>query len=151
MVTNFHPDMTEAELLAARIRQILRMPQDVQKARQTLQQSRIRSKHAFETKYAKRLIRQEYEPGTLVLLRNNPVENTMAITRKTTDRYIGPYLVTRRTLGGSYVLQEMDGTPLRTTVAAFRLIPYIQRGNLDDLVDMNSESENRSTSDSENE
>ena len=137
MVTNFRPGMTDEELLMARTRQLLRLPQDVEKARRTLHQSRIRSKQAFDTKYARRLQRSEYEPGMLVLLRNVPMENTMSIERKTTNRYIGPYSIVRKTQGGSYVLQELNGALLRHTVAAFRLIPYIQRQDLNQLAQDN--------------
>ena len=133
MVTDFKPGMTDEELLKARTRQLLRLPQDVEKARKTLHQSRIRSKQAFEKKYSRRLQKSTYEPGTLVLIRNVPVENTMSIERKTTHRYIGPYSIVRQTQGGSYILQELNGTLLRHTVAGFRLIPYIRRQELDRL------------------
>ena len=78
--------------------------------------------------------KDHYEPGALVLLRNVPMENTMSIERKTSDRYIGPYSIVRRTKGGSYVLQELNGNILRHTVAAYRLVPYIQRTDLEQLV-----------------
>ena len=134
MVTEFKPGMTDEELLIARTRQILRMPQDVEKARQTLKKSRVRSKKAYENKFARRMQKTEYEPGTLVLIRNNPIENSVSIERKTANRYMGPYRVTRQTQGGSYVLEEMNGNLLRHTTAAFRLIPYVRREDLDELV-----------------
>jgi hypothetical protein len=134
MVTQFKPGMTDIELIAARTQQLLRLPQDIEKAKQTLQKARIRSKKAFESKYARRMIKSDYEPGTLVLLRNVPLENTMSSKRKTSRRYMGPYQVDRKTQGGSYVLKEMNGNTLRHTVAAFRLIPYIQRKDLQVLV-----------------
>jgi hypothetical protein len=130
MVTQFRPGMTDTELIAARTRQLLRLPQDVEKARQTLRQSRFRSKQAFESKYIKRLQKDNYQPGSLVLVRNVPMENTMSIERKTSNRYMGPYSIVRQTQGGSYVLQELNGNTLRHTVAAFRLISYIQRKEL---------------------
>ena len=99
MVTEFKKGMTDAELLAARIRQILKMPEDVQKAKQKLDHSRCKSKAAFEAKYARRLSKVDFEPGSLVLLRNSPIENTMSIERKTTHRYIGPYEVVAKTKG----------------------------------------------------
>lgn len=140
MVTDFKPGMTDEELLAARIRQVLRMPQDVERARNILKQSRVRSKEIYDTKYARRLHKENYEPGALVLLRNNPIENSVSIERKTANRYMGPYQVVRRTQGGSYVLQELNGNMLRHTVAAFRLIPYLQRKDLEEL-DQNQDSD----------
>ena len=47
------------------------------------------------------------------------------MNRKTKPRYLGPYEVVRRTMGGSYVLQELDGTTLIEGAAAFRLLPYV--------------------------
>ena len=141
MVTEFKPTMTDEELLAARTRQLLRLPQDVAKARRTLHQSRVRSKQAFETKYVRRLQKDHYDPGTLVLLRNVPMENTMSIERKTSDRYMGPYKVVCQTQGGSYILQELNGSILRHTVAAFRLLLYIQREDLDQLASDTDESD----------
>jgi transposase InsO family protein len=132
MVTEFKPGMTDEELIAARTRQLLHMPQDVEKARRILKKSRFQSKEAYEAKFGKR-IQKEYEPGALVLIRNNPIENSVSIERKTANRYMGPYRVVRQTQGGSYVLEEMNGTVLRQSTAAFRLIPYIQRQNLDEL------------------
>jgi hypothetical protein len=58
----------------------------------------------------------------------------MSIERKTLNCYMGPYSIVRRTQGGLYVLQELNGNVLRHTVAAFRLIPYIQQETLDELV-----------------
>jgi len=140
MVTEFKPEMTDDELIAARTRQLLRMPQDVERARQTLAKSRFRSKEAYEKKFSRRLQKEDHVPGTLVLIRNKPIENSVSIKRKTANRYMGPYRVVRRTLGGSYVLAEMNGNVLRHTTAAFRLIPYISRTDLDQL-DPDEESE----------
>ena len=106
------------------------MPEDLAQAKKTLKLSRFRSKEAFERKFGQRLIKERHQPGTLVLVRNVPLENTMSINRKTHCRYMGPYQVVQQTKGNSYILQEMDGTELQTAVAAFRLIPYLKREEL---------------------
>ena len=49
------------------------------------------------------------------------------MNRKTRPRYLGPYQVVRRTKGGSYILQQLDGAVFRQGVAAFRLLPYYTR------------------------
>jgi hypothetical protein len=77
------------------------------------------------------MIEKEFLPGEPVLLRNNQLEDTVSIARKVDNQYMGPYQVVRQTRGGSYILAEMDRTPLRTTVAAFCLIPYIRRKMLE--------------------
>ena len=58
-------------------------------------------------------------------MRNTAIEKEL--NRKTKSRYKGPYRVIRQMSKGSYELQELDGTPLRYSVAAFRVIPYISR------------------------
>lgn len=130
MVREFTPGMDDIDLLAARIQQLLMLPGDVERAASILRKSRFRHKEAFERKFERRMVRSGYHPGDLVLLRNNSIEDTVSIERKVANRYMGPYEVVRRTQGGSYVLAEMNGTPLRTSVAAFRLIPYVQRKEL---------------------
>ena len=111
------------------------MPRDVERARKILSKSRFQSKKAFKTKFAQRMQKTHHESGTLVLLRNLPQENTMSMERKTNDRYMGPYMVIRQTQGGSYILQELNGNQLRHAVAAFRLIPFIQREDLEQLAE----------------
>jgi len=131
LVTDYKPGMTTAELIEARTRQLLRLPEDVARARQILKRSRFRAKERFDDKFARRIMLEAYAPDALVLIRNNLIQNSMSIERKTANRYMGPYRVVRQTQGGSYILAEMDGSLLRHHVAAFRLIPYIQREDLD--------------------
>ena len=135
MVTQYKPGMTTAELIEARTRQLLKLPEDVIKARNILKQSRFRSKIAYENKFARRICKDAYKPGALVLIRNNPIENSVSIERKTADRYMGPYRIIRQTQGGSYILEEMDGTILRHHVAAYRLVPYLLREELDSVAE----------------
>jgi hypothetical protein len=48
-----------------------------------------------------------------------------SLNRKSKPRYLGPFNILRKIKRGAYVLQELDGTPLRSNIAAFRLAPYI--------------------------
>jgi hypothetical protein len=149
MVNKYKPGMTSAELIEARTQQLLRLPKDMAKARKILQQSRFRSKEAFERKYARRIQKEAFKPDDLILIRNKPIENSVSIEKKTANRYMGPYRVVRQTQGRSYILAEMDGSLLRHHVAAFRLIPYIQRKELDSLaeeIEISGESEEESNS-----
>ena len=130
LVSKFRPGMTTNELIQARARQLLRLPEDIAKARRILQKSRFRSKEAYEKKFTRRLWTESYKPGDLVLVRNNKVEDTVSIDRKTVDRYMGPYQVIKQTKGGSYVLKELDSSRLAEHIAAYRLIPYVKRKDL---------------------
>lgn len=129
MTEGFRSGMSSSELLALRIRQLERHPEDIHKAAETLKKARVRSKAQFERRFHRKLQRFLYQPGELVLVRNTMIEKEL--NRKTKPRYLGPFEVDRRTKGGSYVLKELDGTILRQGVAAFRLYPYLKRNSRD--------------------
>jgi transposase InsO family protein len=148
LVDDFEPGMTRDELVQARARQLLRLPEDIAKARKILQKSRFKSKEAYEKKFARRLRKTAYRSGDLVLVRNNRIENSVSIERKTADRYMGPYRVIRQTQGGSYILEEMDSSELAEHIAAYRLIPYVKRQDLDqwaNLVTSDNEAEDENS------
>jgi RNase H-like domain found in reverse transcriptase/Integrase zinc binding domain len=144
-IADYRPGMSSQELIMARTRQLLRLPEDTAKARKILGKSRSRFKKAYEQKYAQRLQKEPYKPESLVLIRNKEIENSVSIERKTADRYMGPYRVIRQTQGGSYILAEMDGVFLKHHVAAFRLLPYERRSDLEfSMEDQNQHSGNNS-------
>ena len=105
----------------------------------------MKRKEEFERRYSRRMQTKDYEPGTLVLKRNTKIEKSL--NRKVHPRYLGPYQVVRRTKGGSYILQELDGAIDRQGVAAFRLLPYHSRNDRQLQAIMDSE-EDDSTSES---
>lgn len=117
--------MSSIELLAARIHQLQKRPQDIEQAAETLRRNCLKSKEQFEQRFHTRLTRKQWPPGTLVLVRNMGIEKELDCKSK--PRYLGPFEVVRQTKGGSYVLQELDGTIGRRGIAAFRIMPYISR------------------------
>jgi len=128
LVNGFTSGMSSTELLVLRMRQLERRKEDLANAAKALKSARFKSKEEFEWKYRKRMRREHYKPGELVLLRNSSEETKL--NRKTKPRYLGPYEVVRRTQGGSYVLQELDGAVLIEGAAAFRLLPYTSRHDM---------------------
>lgn len=139
MVPDFHANMSTSDLLTLRIRQLEKREEDIAQAAQALAQARFKSKLHFEQRFSKKLSRHIFHPGDFVLVRNTAIEKEL--DRKTKARYLGPYVVDRRTLGGSYVIREPDGTTSRRGIAAFRLIPYIVRDSnkLQSLLQDNSQ------------
>ena len=129
MVQGFYSGMSTEELLALRIQQLEKRTEDIEQAAATIRQSRLRSKDQFEKLFKRRLTTHEFKPGDLVLVRNSQIEKEL--DRKSKPRYLGPYEIVRQTRGGSYVIQEMDGTVSRQGIARFRLVPYITREGLD--------------------
>ena len=87
LVSKFRPGMTTDELIQARAWQLLRLPKDIARARKILQKSRFRSKEAHEKKFTRQLWKESFDPGDLVLVWNNRIENSVSIERKTADRY----------------------------------------------------------------
>lgn len=131
LVEGYKSGMDSVELLALRMRHLERRAEDLSKAAHALKKARFASKDEFEWRYRKRLRKEQYKPKELVMIRNAEVETHL--NRKSKPRYLGPYEVVRRTKGGSYVLKELDGTPLQEGVAAYRLLPYVSRHNLSTL------------------
>lgn len=124
LVEDFRSGMTESGLLAARIRQLQKLPGDICRAAQTLKTARFRSKAQFEKKFHHRVRPDNFEPGDIVLVWNSPIEKSLK--RKQFPRYLGPYQVVCRNMGGAYILAELDGATRSNPISAFRLTPYIQ-------------------------
>jgi transposase InsO family protein len=127
MIEEYRKGLSTTELLALRIKQLSKLPEDLDKAAETLLKHRFASKIQFEKKFFKTLRTKDFHPGDLVLIRNSKVEKNL--NKKSQPRYVGPFVVERIARKGSYVLRELDGTILHSHVAGFRLAPYIARDN----------------------
>ncbi|KAK0246515.1 hypothetical protein EDD85DRAFT_726655, partial [Armillaria nabsnona] len=123
IVEGFHSGMETSELLALRIRQLMRHPEDLEQAAAVFRESCFESCEQFLRRFKHQLLKEDYKPRELVPVHNTQLEMTVNWF-KTTPRYFGPYEVDRQTCGGSYKLRELDGTPLKKNVVAFWLIPY---------------------------
>ncbi|KAJ8481372.1 hypothetical protein ONZ45_g15329 [Pleurotus djamor] len=126
MVTGFRSEMNTAELLSLRIRQLEKREEDLEAAADTLRQMRCRSLEQFLKRYKHRIQKEIYDPGEFVVIRNNRHEESLSAL-KTRDRYIGPFKIVKRTDRNNYVLQELNGTLMPDTVAAFRVLKYFSR------------------------
>ncbi|PVF91238.1 hypothetical protein CPB86DRAFT_674501, partial [Serendipita vermifera] len=117
--------MSTKDLVIGRIKLLAEREKAEEEALENIRKSRWKYKERFEKENERTLFRGELSPGQLVLVRNSAVEKEL--DRKHKPRWLGPYVVVRKTKGGSYVLAQEDGAILRTRFAAFRVIPYHQR------------------------
>jgi hypothetical protein len=125
MVDGFKEGLSTSDLLALRVRQLEKRPEDIRRAARSLRKHRLESKEKFERKFHHLFHKTEFHPGQLVLMRNTAIEQSM--DRKSKPRYLGPFIMARKTKRNSYILRELDGTFMRKSIAAFRLAPYLAR------------------------
>lgn len=117
--------LSTAELIELRARQLRKRPEDIEIMRQKILKGRIASIEQFERRFASNIHDYDFKPGDLVLVRNIKIEKDLSGKMKA--RYIGPMVVVRRTKGGSYVLSELDGAVSTLRFGAFRVVPYYPR------------------------
>ena len=117
--------MSTSDLLALRMRQLQKHPDDVTRAAQVLKKAHFISKLQFEQRFIKQLFRGEYKKGELVLVRNTTIE--LSHNRKSLPRYLGPFQVEEKSSEKSYILKDLDGSLQKKQTAAYRLLPYISR------------------------
>ena len=113
------------ELIAIRARQLAKREEDIEKMQETVTASRIKNLERFEKRHGSQIVDFDFKPGSLVLVRNSRIEESL--NRKTKPRYNGPYVVIRKKAGPSYIVAELDGAQSQLRVAGFRLIPYLAR------------------------
>jgi hypothetical protein len=65
----------------------------------------------------RRLKRAPLKVGDLVLIQNTQIEQE--INRKHKPQYLGPYVLCEPKTSGTWSINELDGTPSRTSVAGF--------------------------------
>jgi hypothetical protein len=116
---------TREDLLEARLRQILRMEKDVELALHRMSESR-RKGMLYHDKVNAHRLRGPLPIGTTVLYQN--VLKEASHGRKLEDRWFGPFRVRERLAKGSYLLEEMDGTEMRSPYPTKRLRRYFPRG-----------------------
>jgi hypothetical protein len=117
---------TRQDLLEARLRQILHMEDDVAIAIARMTDSRTKGVLYHDKVNAHRL-RGPLPVGTTVLYQN--VLKEASHGRKLEDRWFGPFRVRERLKKGSYLLEEMDGTKMRSAYPSKRLRRYFPRGD----------------------
>ncbi|KAK4706028.1 hypothetical protein P7C70_g168, partial [Phenoliferia sp. Uapishka_3] len=116
---------TRADLLKARFDQLERKSDLIARATVKLKAARLASVLYHDKVNAHRL-REPLKPGALVLVHNAKLDNLKG--EKFLPRWTGPYRVRERLTKGSYLLEELDETPLKRVYAARRVRRYFPRG-----------------------
>ena len=117
--------MSTEDLIAHRAKMLQKRPQDLLCIREQVLKARWESVKQLEKTASHKIQDFDFEPGSLVIVRNSKFDKTLS--DKTKPRYFGPMIVLRRTTGGAYILGELDGSISKLRFAAFRLLPYHPR------------------------
>ncbi|KAL3680762.1 hypothetical protein R1sor_023718 [Riccia sorocarpa] len=120
-------------LLALRIQQLERREEDLADAQEKLKQARLKNKLRFDKTH--RLRPKHIKVGDWVLVYDSSLENQHSTTRKFSRRWFGPYVVLVVNDNATYLLRELDGTPLRLVVAGKRVKLFKRRDDTSELLD----------------
>ena len=128
---------TTEELLEARAKQLEKREEILDEAHRKLLATREYSVRYWDRKMASRL-RKPLKPDELVLVYNKSLEDQWG--KLFFNRWNGPYKIKKQLKGGSYILEELDGTELRRAYAASHIKRFYPRGR-EVLEVINEESE----------
>ncbi|KJA18650.1 hypothetical protein HYPSUDRAFT_111329, partial [Hypholoma sublateritium FD-334 SS-4] len=120
----FSARISTEEMIATRAIMLQKRPQDLARVHEQVLKARWAAVRQFEKTHASSIVDFNFQPGSLVLVRNSRADKDLSKHR---PRYLGPMFVVRRTTGGSYILAELDGSVSRLRYAASRLLPYAPR------------------------
>jgi hypothetical protein len=120
--------MDTNSLIALRARALEKRPEDIAQMRKEIWKIRRILAARYEEVNKHTIRDYDFKPGALVLVRNSAEESGMK--NKYKARYLGPFIVVKRTQGGAYSLAEMDGTISNLRFAAKRVIPFHIRSRI---------------------
>ena len=119
---NWSKVKTTEELLEARTRQLELRDIKLQKAHEELMDTRQNSVDYWNRK---KKTRDPLEPGDLVLVYNKSLDSQWG--KLFENRWNGPYRIKTQEPGGSYSLEELDGTALARRYAASHVKKFFPR------------------------
>lgn len=116
-----------AELLEMRTRQIEMRDEDMEESRLRKERSRKKGQEYFDAHHQIR--KEPIREGDFVLAYDvKLIDQDKSKNTKLLYRWLGPYRVRQADqLKGSYLLEEVDGTPIRRTYAGNRLKKFVKR------------------------
>ena len=117
-------EMSWEDLLATRIQQLERKPEDDELAIERLRQARLKNKENFDKKH--RLRKRKIE-GAWVLVYDSSLDNQYSTARKFAKWWFGPYMVRKIEINATYFLAELDGTRLALPITGKRINIFKRR------------------------
>jgi len=123
---------TQAELLAARARQLDRKTEDIATAQQNIRKNRLKNKAYFDKNRCERV--DKIGVGDMVLLYNSSLDKQWS--QKLKNRWLGPYRIREIVEDrGTYLLDELDGTKLDGIFAGDRIKKFHPRYGVESVED----------------
>ena len=119
--------LSREELLALRIRQLERRPEDIEAVKERLKSARLKNKDYFDKRH--RLRSKAIQEGDWVLVYDSSLDNQHTTMRKFSKRWFGPYVVEGVHENATYSLSELDGTKVKVPIAGKRIKVFKKREN----------------------
>src|SRR6266404_5826487 len=121
--------LATTDLIVRRAVALQKRSEDLERLQDRIHQARNKAALHFEQEHSASIRDFNFQRGALVLVRNTAIEK--ALNRKMRPRYTGPMVVVSRNRGSAYILCELDGTLAHSPFAAFRIIPYFARSQIE--------------------
>jgi hypothetical protein len=117
--------LSTTELIGLRARALALHSEHVKDIMNSIDAEKRRNTLRYEKMHAHTIKSFDFKPGDLVLVRNSQVEKSL--NAKMQPRWWGPCIIIRKTMGGAYVIAEMNGAVFQNKISPFRVRPYNAR------------------------
>jgi len=121
--------LSTEDLITRRAITLQKRSEDLTRIYSNVYKARREAASRFEKEHKATIKNYDFKRGDLVLLRNSQIE--MALNTKMQPRYTGPLIVLSRNTRGAYIICELDGSVFHRPIAAFRVVPYFARKQID--------------------